>query len=238
MKTLAAYLYVPDSPVFDEYANTFFESLKRHPGNIGPRDWVLAVKDDGETKISLDTQACPIAVGRHGYDIGAFWRLCKEFAPYYDFILMFGAYARILGDGWDNIQGEDGTVPGIFGYHGSFEQQPHIRTSSFGMPPQLMLDLYPEDIFNHPGGKEDTIRFELDAYHRAVGAGYEGYILGRDGKHYSLLDWPMSGTFRSRNQDNELVADRRSDQWRNASHFERKLLTALAWGPLFLDPKE
>jgi len=62
------------------------------------------------------------------------------------------------------------------------------------------------------------------------GRGLAAVVAGRNGQAYLPEQWPHSHTFRSGNQENLLVADRRTDEYAAASPERRRVLTQLAWG--------
>jgi len=57
-------------------------------------------------------------------------------------------------------------------------------------------------------------------------------VVGRDGHAYEPGEWPASRTFRSGEQENLLIGDNRSEEYRLASPAVRSTLSELAWGRL------
>lgn len=57
-------------------------------------------------------------------------------------------------------------------------------------------------------------------------------VAGADGVGYEWRDWPTSNTFRSGEQENLIIADNRTDNWRDADAAGRSNLARLAWGGL------
>ena len=60
--------------------------------------------------------------------------------------------------------------------------------------------------------------------------GLRAVVAGRDGRAYGVKDWAASRTYRSGEQDNLLVADRRTEDWLAASPRLRRRLSRDAWG--------
>jgi hypothetical protein len=106
---------------------------------------------------------------------------------------------------------------------------PHVRTNAFMIRGLLFTQL-----------QDPPLRTKLDAYRLESGVHgvtaqirrrhLRALIVGRDGRGYDVEDWPDSGTFRSGEQHNLLIADRRTREWDIASHNDRSRLASAAWG--------
>lgn len=106
---------------------------------------------------------------------------------------------------------------------------PHIRTNAFMIRRQLFADLRTPTIAN----KRDAYRLE---------SGREGFtaqlrrkglrpvIVGNDGTGYDLVQWPTSATFHAAEQQNLLIADRRTREWDAATADARARMSRAAWG--------
>jgi hypothetical protein len=115
---------------------------------------------------------------------------------------------------------------------------PHIRTSAFMIDRAILLAMNLDaaqdkhDAYLLESGRRSVTRQVLERALRAV-------VVGRDGRAYGVKDWATSRTYRSGGQDNLLVADRRTEDWRKASPRLRRRLSRDAWGEYYLDaPRE
>jgi len=106
----------------------------------------------------------------------------------------------------------------------------HLRTNAFMMPRQLMLRLWPRQIWTKRGaylfenGKRGLTK-------RILSAGLIPLVVGKDGIGYERQHWARSHTFRSRNQENLLISDNQTKLYEGADEDRRVKLASLAWGP-------
>jgi hypothetical protein len=106
---------------------------------------------------------------------------------------------------------------------------PHIRTTGFIVDRANLLAMNLDeardkrDTYLLESGRRSITRQILERDLRAV-------VAGRDGHVYGVKDWAASRTYRSGEQDNLLVADRRTEDWLSASPRLRRRLSRDAWG--------
>ncbi|HEV3319588.1 MAG TPA: hypothetical protein VG053_07650 [Solirubrobacteraceae bacterium] len=106
---------------------------------------------------------------------------------------------------------------------------PHIRTTAFMIERAILLAMNLDaahdkrDTYLLESGRRSITRQVLERALRAV-------VVGRDGRVYGVKDWAASRTYRSGEQDNLLVADRRTADWQSASPRLRRRLSRDAWG--------
>ncbi len=106
---------------------------------------------------------------------------------------------------------------------------PHIRSTAFMieranlLPMELDRARDKRDTYLLESGRRSITRQILERGLRAV-------VIGRDGHIYGVKDWAASRTYRSGEQDNLLVADRRTEDWAAASPRLRRRLSRDAWG--------
>ncbi len=106
---------------------------------------------------------------------------------------------------------------------------PHIRTTAFMIERAMLLAMNLDaaqdkrDTYLLESGRRSITRQVLERALRAV-------VAGRDGRAYGVKDWAASRTYRSGEQDNLLVADRRTGDWQAASPRLRRRLSRDAWG--------
>jgi hypothetical protein len=106
---------------------------------------------------------------------------------------------------------------------------PHIRTTAFAAGRQTLLEL------ELAGAHDKRATYLLESGHEAITRrvlerGARAVVAGRDGRVYDVSEWPASATYRSGEQRNLLVADRRTEDWRRASPRVRRRLSLDAWG--------
>lgn len=106
---------------------------------------------------------------------------------------------------------------------------PHLRSTAVMLDRALVLELGLErardkrDTYLLESGRQSITR-EL---HRR---GLRSVVVGRDGHSYEEHEWACSDTYRAGDQKNLLVADRRTDDWQEASSRMRRQLSRDAWG--------
>jgi len=111
---------------------------------------------------------------------------------------------------------------------------PHIRTTAFIAERAAILRmgldaaLDKRSTYLLESGRRSITRQTLERGLRAV-------VAGRDGRVYGVKDWSAARTYRSGEQDNLLVADRRTRDWQTASPRLRRRLSRDAWGAGYLE---
>ena len=106
---------------------------------------------------------------------------------------------------------------------------PHIRTTAFMLDRQtaVELDLWQAHdkhaAYLLESGWHSITRRILEQGRRAV-------VVGRDARAYDIPEWKDSRTYRNGNQDNLLVADKRTEDWLRTSPSMRRRLSRDAWG--------
>jgi hypothetical protein len=105
----------------------------------------------------------------------------------------------------------------------------HIRTNAFLIRGDLMRQIECGLILS----KKGAWRFESGKNSltwQILRRGLRAVVVGKDGKGYDKEDWFRSNTLWQRNQENLLVADRRTDEYTQANAQRRQELSAFAWG--------
>jgi hypothetical protein len=111
---------------------------------------------------------------------------------------------------------------------------PHIRTTAFMIERAIVMAMNLDTAHDKratyllESGRRSITRQILERDLRVV-------VAGRDGRVYGVKDWAVSRTYRSDEQDNLLVADRRTEDWLTASPRLRRRLSRDAWGEHYLD---
>jgi hypothetical protein len=111
---------------------------------------------------------------------------------------------------------------------------PHIRTTAFMLKRRAFLEMGLE--LAH----DKRATYLLESGHRSITAqvaalGLRSMVVGRDGRAYDVDAWPTSHTYRSGDQGNLLVADRRTADWLRAPNRLRRRLSRDAWGDMSAD---
>ncbi|HEY2537295.1 MAG TPA: hypothetical protein VGI24_09975 [Solirubrobacteraceae bacterium] len=112
---------------------------------------------------------------------------------------------------------------------------PHIRSTAFTIDRANLLAMNLDgardkrDTYLLESGRRSITRQILERDLRAV-------VTGRDGHIYGLKDWAASRTYRSGEQKNLLIADRRTEDWARASQHLRRRLSRDAWGEHYIGP--
>ena len=106
---------------------------------------------------------------------------------------------------------------------------PHLRTNAFMTEPATLRALRHGDLAGKRGAHAlESGRHSLTR--QVLASGRAVVVVGRDGAAYPPERWAESGTFRSGDQENLLVGDRRTREYAAADPAERAALAALAWG--------
>jgi hypothetical protein len=106
---------------------------------------------------------------------------------------------------------------------------PHLRSNSFLIDRCLFLRSWEKPIKS----KLDAHSFEsgnegLSAVLRSQGL--QLLVVGKDGVGYTQEKWHFSRTFRSGNQENLIVADNQTRNYKEATQIEKNNLIMKAWG--------
>lgn len=118
---------------------------------------------------------------------------------------------------------------GLLLYHFPPFPNAHIRTNGFMIRANLMQQVW----VRNTRTKFQAMRFESGAdslTNRIVKKGLDVLVVGRDGIGYEPRDWPFSCTFRTNNQSNLLVADKRTAGWIEADDATKRRGCVEAWG--------
>ena len=106
---------------------------------------------------------------------------------------------------------------------------PHLRTNGFMISRDLLLSFKFEAIYN----KGEAHHFESSRHGLSANiarAGLEQRVVDRHGQAWLPNRWCESHTFRAGEQENLLIEDNRTRDYREADEPTRRWLTRLAWG--------
>lgn len=235
----------------------FLDSYRQHSAGAAHR-LVLVFKEFHDVdhrrpweELASDVDYRRVDIREPALDLAAYWRVaCSSDASRLCFT---NSSSVVLADGWLAVLDRALERPhvGIAGATGSWEStysaapiwrkpllrrsfgpfpNPHIRTNGFLLDRELMLSLDWPDV-----GCDKRAALRLENGRRGITAqvrarGSSVVVVGRDERAYEPPDWPRSGTFRSGEQANLLVADNRTEQYREAARERRRELERFAWG--------
>jgi hypothetical protein len=105
----------------------------------------------------------------------------------------------------------------------------HIRTSAFMLDRLALVEMG----LDQAADKRATYLLESGRQsitRRVQERGLRATVVGRDGQVYGVEAWPDSHTFRSGEQENLLVADNQTEDYRTASPHRRRRFSRDSWG--------
>jgi hypothetical protein len=215
-------------------------------GFRGSGDQRLAAVERALEPIDYEALTTPRAM----IDLGAYrWAAGEVGASKLCFV---NSYSRPLVDGWLALLASPHSHAevGITGIGGSYESaytaapfwlrpvrrrdftpfpNPHLRTNGFMVDRGLFLGL------DWPAPRRKAAAWALESGKHSMSRqlwarGLEVLVVGRDGVAYPPDRWRDSATFRSGDQHNLLIADNRTEQYRQAAPALRRRLEEMAWG--------
>lgn len=231
----------------------FLESYRRHAAGIDhrlsvifngfgrdlPTPFEAALSGIEFEPLHLSERHLDLAAYRAAAEAAAAPRLC-----------FLNSHSELLAEGWLETLHRRLAAPkvGLVGATGSYEQSasspvgrivnrrrltrfpnPHIRTSSFMISRELMLDLDWGEV------RKKAAAWQLENGPQSITRqvwqrGLKALVVGKDGEAYPQERWYESRTFRSGDQENLLVADNRTREYEEADPVTRRWLAELAWG--------
>ena len=227
----------------------FVASYRRHAAGVG-HELVIILKGVVSQLDLLRLRAVAntvphvlVTVDERELDIGAYYAAAIR-RPH-ETVCFLNTYSEILGANWLAKMVANLSQPGVglVGCSGSYEAphhggrydnipfpNPHLRTNAFALRHEVFFKVRPSGSFTD---KLSTYLFEhqRSSLTRSVAAlGLDILVVGRDGKGYTVNEWPISRTFRQGEQSNLLIGDNRTRDFVAALPTEKRHLSALAWG--------
>jgi hypothetical protein len=235
----------------------FIESYRAHPPGVQHR--LLVVMKGfaaGADRSPWRHVLASVAHDELDADAGALdlgtYRSVVERVPDAERFCFTNSTSVVLADSWLGHLDRHLRTPrvGLVGAAGSFESaysvaplwlrrrrrrdfppfpNPHIRTNGFGISRELALSLdWPVT-----RRKLDALRLESGRWsitRQVLERGLHALVVGRDGVGYPPERWQESATFRSGDQRNLLIADRRTRQYEEVDPALRARFAEMAWG--------
>lgn len=249
MKITCLYLHVsaksdpaaPDPSYYLPYSLRFARTFEEHPAGVDHELIVVSCgKPIGEDQMYLyrnitDRYEC---YEGPGWDLGAYQAIAKTLDS--DWVVCLATPVHIKREGWlkrfADVFTEYGD--GLYGAMGSYENHPHIRTSSFAFKPEIMRQ-YPHLI----DSREKCFGFECGCDSKGnLLAGHHSWcftdwMIGQ-GKPVLMVTWDMvwpkdkwrvpPNIFRRGDQSNCLVQDRHNDIYQASDANVKAMLENLA----------
>jgi len=106
---------------------------------------------------------------------------------------------------------------------------PHLRSNAFLINRAVLNSLQ----FRLADTKMACVKFESGLTGlptKLAHLGFETRLIGANGRSYEVEEWPESSTFRLGNQENLLVSDNQTENYKNARNRLKNHLTSLTWG--------
>lgn len=194
MKTTLVYVHpVINSTVYSAAARRFTESYMNNPP--GESDHEIVVCLNGGTKgPDHDKLFAPLPVrfiehSNWGKDIGAF-QLAAETIPC-DLLVCFGSHIYFHHPGWLDrmVQVCEENGPSIYGAWGMSQPLPHLRTTGFWLPPELLRG-YPRIISDNERYSFEHGNESITLWSQKIG--FEPFMVTWSGV-FPMKDWHMVG---------------------------------------------
>jgi hypothetical protein len=169
----------------------FAQSYMAHPPGGTPHEVHVVINGDDQVRQHDPTTFKPLPVkfrvhDNWGKDIGAFQKCAREIPA--DLMVFCGAHVHFRHPGWLDVMvnAYERNGPGLYGAYAFHEPNPHIRTTCFWMPPDL-LNAYP-----HSVGNDFRYEFEHGATHSIVkwvtDMGFNAWMVTWNGT-FAVKDW-------------------------------------------------
>jgi hypothetical protein len=213
------YILVLNNPVCLEWAKRFVDSYVKFPPKYAHITTIVCnCGSPGQKEKDLFKPLPEVQFLQHdnsGYDLGGFIAAAKQSTA--DMMVCFGSHAHFWKAGWlaRMVQARLKHGPGVYGSNTSFQEMPHLNTTSFWCDPVLLAS-YPWPVVTD----KDRYSFEQDKrnpdrpFWRFVHSlGKRALLVTWDGE-YEWPDWRKPpNIFRRGDQSNMLVFWKWSDHW-------------------------
>ena len=106
---------------------------------------------------------------------------------------------------------------------------PHIRTNAFLISRELFLSLKRKKL------KNKFMAYRLESGYNSITRqiikkGYEALIVDKNGEAYKITEWGKANIFWKGNQEDLLIGDKQTEQYRLANNATKNKLNQIAWG--------
>ena len=247
-------VYLVWAPLGPGPVECFVDSYLSHPPGaahalvVGLKGFAAGQDRSPWTRALGPVEHEPLELSADVFDLGSYRQAVElTAAPRYCFI---NTETEVLADDWLGHLERNLLAPGvgIVGATGSFESpnslrpgplralrrgypsfpNPALRTNGFALERELLRSLdWPA-----PRRRLDAVAIECGQHgltSQVRQRGLQALVVGRDGRGYEPERWRESRTFRSGNQANLLLADKRTRHYDTARPLTRRALEWFAW---------
>lgn len=235
-KVIMVYVFCLVESKYEDKARRFVESYLKFPGLYPHQLWVVcngAPANSLVRDIFKDVPCLFIEWDDSGWDIGSYKAVASVIMDCKipcDFMICCGGDTHFRRAGWLKRMAEawEKHGPGLYGASASYEQRPHIQTTSFCCPPEL-IHSYPYPLIT----KEDRYNFEWgrnSILTRAERRGLPCLMVTWDGE-WNKDKWRKpANIFRKGDQSNLLAYYLATETFESKNSEDRKRQSQLADG--------
>lgn len=247
-KIAVVYLCRGADEYWDEHSLKFINSYIKYNAGIDHQLYVVLKGFSGDFDLQkaknlfLNLNTIFIEVDDIGFDIGSY-KLAISFLRE-DYVCFINSKTFINGKKWLHKLYLNLTLNniGLVGSSGSYESlaikykgfkkfpNPHIRTTGFMIKKSLICYIFKDLIIED---KIDAYRFESGKFsltNQVLNKGLDVLVVGKNGRGYSIKNWIYSNTFRQGNQDNLLLSDNQTENYKKMKWGEKQIFHKLTWG--------
>lgn len=197
---------------------------------------------DNAISIFKSVNYIPIYLEDNHFDIGAYMDWANAISE--DIICVFNSNSELLCNDWLKKLSLALTIQnvGLVGATASYESlyilyknfpkfpNPHIRSNAFMIDRELFCRITnglkidsKMDAHGFESGAESMTR-------KVLREGLRCMLVGSNGRAYSIMRWPTSGTFRQGTQHNLMVADNQTRSFQNLPWMAKSTFVKGTWG--------
>jgi hypothetical protein len=230
--------------------NRFVQSYKDVPARI-EHDLFVIFKGFQAAGDMEEAENCfsqldyrPLHTDDDNFDLGAY-RLAVEQIDH-EYVCFLNSNSELVGDGWlaklvanlsqpgVGLVGATGSYESLAGVDRRFPLFPnmHIRSNAFAIRREHFRALMPLRV---PGKLEAFLleSGEAGLTRRINDMGLSALVVGRNGRGYPPLKWPLSETFRQGEQSNLLVHDNVTRDFQLLPSSEKQIVIRNTWGNFY-----
>ena len=184
----------------------------------------------------------PIYLGDKNLDIGAYIEWANQISE--EIICVFNTMSEILTKNWllklfvnltspnVGLVGATGSYESLRKWHKNIPKFPnfHLRSNAFMIQRKLFCQITKGvlitnkiDAFNFESGPNSLTR-------QIIAMGREVLLVGRNGRGYSPMWWPLSDTYRQGTQSNLLIGDNQTRDFAGFPLHGKRFVIRRTWG--------
>lgn len=232
MKIALIYLFVagksdttaPEPETYSERHKRFFDSWRDIGNKEPPHDLWIVVCGEGKADLPDDIVMAGMDYRGGGWDIGAHQHAMKTIAPNYDICICLNTGAFFYKPGFIErvAKAFNQYGDGLYGASASYENTPHIRTTSWAVNPKTFAK-YPLTVDDRPK------TFEAESGANSITNWYlsqaKPVLMLTPSGDYTKSTWRVpSNIFRRGDQSNQYIFDRHHLLYDQADENEKREL--------------